>query len=79
MTEHRFHVVSIPGCPWCSLVKQELRQRGLPFTEAKLNSEDERHVFKTSMGTKTFPQVFAGETRLGGYEDTMNWLKENGL
>lgn len=86
-------VVTIPNCPWCSLVKNELRQRGIEFKVTSYERQEDRDTFKASYGVKTFPQVFHytqeynGDLawvepvckRIGGYEETMNWLKENGL
>jgi glutaredoxin len=74
MTEPTFLVVSIPGCPYCALVKQELRQRGYSFTETKCKTPEEKDDFKAKHGTTTFPQVFVNNERIGGYEATVEYL-----
>lgn len=68
-----FTVFSMPGCPFCSLVKVTLRHGGHHFTEFSLEQED-RAEFKRVLDVKTFPQVFHAGRYVGGYEDTKAYL-----
>lgn len=89
MTSETYNVVTITGCPWCSLVKKELRTRNLPFTTSLLSTQEEKDAFKEANGVTTFPQVFAIPAatagafalprKIGGHDDTMAYLKEKGL
>lgn len=69
-----FTVYSKPGCPWCAMVEHELSMRGETFDLIVLRTDQERQEFKLKHDIKTFPQVFMGTTRLGGYDDTKRVL-----
>lgn len=59
-------VYSKVGCPFCSLLKAELRRRGHSYTEMDLSDDSVRQEFYANTGTKTVPQVFVnnGEVSL---------------
>lgn len=72
-------VYSKLGCPFCSLLKMELRNRAIPFSEIDLTDDSLRREFYDKTGTNTVPQVFllddaADRTdlsgrRIGGYTE----------
>lgn len=70
-----FVVVSMPGCPYCSLVRSALSQGGHTFVTIDLDTAEERALFKQEHGVPTFPQVFHDGTRIGGYEATRFYLE----
>lgn len=72
-------VYSKLGCPFCSLLKMELKKRGFTYREHDLSDDSLRAEFYTNTGTNTVPQVFLTneETsltqptgrRIGGWTD----------
>jgi len=78
MNRH-FVIHTVPNCPWCSLVRHEIRKRMFSFEMHPHNDEAERAEFKTRYGVTTFPQVFVAEDgewkRIGGYEETKVYLE----
>ena len=70
------------GCPFCSLMKLELRNRRVEFEEIDLSDDEVREIFYQASSTQTVPQLFTtnfestpnrptGE-RWGGWMDMTN-------
>jgi ribonucleotide reductase alpha subunit len=62
-------IFSKPGCPYCERAKLVLRDKGYSLTEA--------HPDQWSNGKfpfKTVPQIWIGDTHIGGYEDLIKTL-----
>lgn len=65
-------------CPFCMRAKALLDRKGYPYRE--LNVEDEpalREEMMKRSGRRTVPQVFVGETHVGGF-DELNALDRAG-
>jgi len=64
-------VYSIDNCPYCDRAKELLTARGLSYREIKLdrNDHEARQKLLERSGMKTFPQIFHGETVIGGFSD----------
>lgn len=56
-------------CPYGERARQLLKERGIPFQDHRLTSQEEAERFQTAHGVTTTPQVFAGSERIGGYSD----------
>jgi len=61
-----------PYCPYCVRAVDLLEQKGVAFTEieAAFDAEKRREMM-TRSGRSTFPQIFIGETHVGGCDDIM--------
>jgi len=59
------------GCPFCVRAEQLLRARGVGAIEAvRVDLEPQRRVEMMSRtGRRTVPQIYIGETHVGGYDD----------
>ena len=58
-------------CPYCIRVKSLLNARGVGFEEINIAGDpDARAALVARTGHLTFPQVFVGETFLGGFDET---------
>ena len=77
-------VYSKEGCPYCSLLKAELRKRGLAYQEFDLTDDATRKEFYANTDTNSVPQLFLADgvcgltaptgTRIGGWtEVSQNW------
>ena len=57
-------------CPYCTRAKALLTKKGAPFREVRV---DERPDIRSWLGDvtkqRTVPQVFVGETHVGGCDD----------
>ncbi len=64
-------VYTTPICPYCSAAKDLLRRKGVPFLEINVAGEPQRRaeMVKRANGRTTVPQVFVGDTHLGGCDD----------
>jgi glutaredoxin 3 len=58
-------------CPYCHMAKRLLAQKGVAFEEidAPNGSAARATAIEKSGGRRTVPQVFVGDTALGGYDD----------
>ncbi len=56
-------------CPWGLKAKDLLSREGFDVNDKWLTSKEATEAFKAQHGVKTTPQVFIGETRVGGYDD----------
>ncbi|THV22509.1 glutaredoxin 3 [Peteryoungia ipomoeae] len=59
------------GCGYCTRAKMLLEQKGVAFTEhdATGNADLRQQMLDRAHGRTTFPQIFIGETHVGGCDD----------
>jgi len=59
-------------CAYCTAAKQFLRSRGLEWTEVRIDQDPEaRAKMVETTGRSSVPQIFVGDTHIGGYDDMM--------
>ena len=58
-------------CPFCHRAKALLRKKGVPFTEIDVGMDARKRAEMTARahGRHTVPQIFVGETHVGGCDD----------
>lgn len=58
-------------CPYCHWAKQLLKRKGVEFTEIDVTGNPELRATMTARakGATTVPQIFIGETHVGGCDD----------
>ncbi len=58
-------------CPYCSRAEMLLKQRGVTEIEKIMIDEDpaQRALMMERTGRRTVPQIYIGETHVGGYDD----------
>jgi glutaredoxin 3 len=67
-------------CPYCSAAKELLTKKGVAFIEIEITGKEaERQTMITRSGRSTVPQIFIGETRLGGCDDLYALESRGGL
>ena len=71
MTEHvKVTIYTTPYCPYCHAAKALLKQKGAAFEEVDVRDPELRHsMMVRANGRRTVPQVFIGETHVGGSDD----------
>ncbi|HEX4871305.1 MAG TPA: glutaredoxin 3 [Nevskiaceae bacterium] len=57
-------------CPFCVMAKRLLQQKGAPIEELRVDEDAERREeMMRRSGRRTVPQIFVGETHVGGFDD----------
>ena len=58
-------------CPYCHAAKDLLEKKGAPFQEIDVTRDPEgyRAMVARAGGRTTVPQIFVGETHVGGSDD----------
>lgn len=57
-------------CPFCVMAKRLLQQKGVQYEEVRVDeNSSEREKMMQISGRRTVPQIFVGETHVGGFED----------
>lgn len=68
-------------CPFCIRAKALLKQRGVEHIEEiriDLDAEQRQHMMSTT-GRRTVPQIFIGDTHVGGCDDLVALDQRGGL
>jgi glutaredoxin 3 len=57
-------------CPYCHFAKRLLKEQGLDFSTISVDfHSDRRAEMEQRSGRETVPQIFIGQTHVGGYDD----------
>ena len=69
------------SCPYCSQAKQLLKQRGVTeIEEIRVDIQPgERQKMMEITGRRTVPQIFIGQTHVGGCDDLVALDGKGGL
>jgi glutaredoxin 3 len=64
-------IYTTPICPYCYRAKQLLKKKGAEFDEIDvfMDSDARAQMEEKSDGARTVPQIFIGETHVGGCDD----------
>ena len=68
-------------CPYCVRAKQFLKSKGVEFIEeVRVDLDPQaRDTMMQSTGRRTVPQIFIGDTHVGGCDDLMALDSRGGL
>lgn len=60
-----------PICGYCAAAKRLLTQKGVSYTEINvmMSPSKREEMVQRASGGRTVPQIFIGETHVGGYDD----------
>ena len=64
-------IYTTPFCPYCVRAKSLLTKKGITFEEVDVMMDDKARdeMLTKSGGSRTVPQIFVGETHVGGSDD----------
>ncbi|MEM1429774.1 MAG: glutaredoxin 3 [Pseudomonadota bacterium] len=64
-------IYTAPLCGFCHAAKRLLTQKGISFSEIDLGREPQRRseMMDKAGGRHTVPQIFVGQTHVGGCDD----------
>lgn len=68
-------------CPYCQMAERLLRSKGVPEIEKILIDVDPalRAEMMEKTGRRTVPQIYIGDTHVGGYDDLAALDRAGGL
>ncbi|HVL08711.1 glutaredoxin 3 [Imbroritus primus] len=68
-------------CPYCQMAERLLRSRGVDAIEKILIDREpgKREEMMERTGRRTVPQIYVGETHVGGFDDLSALDKQGGL
>ena len=64
-------------CPFCSMAKEELRLRGIPFDYIDLKEIGKTAREVTGRKVKTVPQIYLEGEYVGGYDELMEYFNKS--
>lgn len=66
-------------CPYCTMAERLLKSKGVDEIEkVRIDLEPERRIaMMEKTGRRTVPQIYIGETHVGGFDD-LNALERDG-
>ena len=57
-------------CPYCQMAERLLRAKGVDIEKVRVDLEPARRVeMMEKTGRRTVPQIYVGDTHVGGYDD----------
>ena len=64
-------IYTSPLCGFCHAAKRLLSQKGISFSEIDVSRDPARRqeMLQRANGRRTVPQIFVGETHVGGCDD----------
>jgi len=67
-------------CPYCTMAKRLLDQKGVTYTEINVDSEPGmRQEMMQRTQRRTVPQIFIGDLHVGGFDDLHALERQNQL
>lgn len=67
-------------CPYCVMAKRLLSNKGVSFQEILVDQEQgRREEMMRITGRRTVPQIFVGDTHVGGFDDLAALDRAGGL
>ncbi|WP_191602039.1 glutaredoxin 3 [Marinomonas algicola] len=73
-------IYSSDYCPYCSRAKQLLNMKNADFKEIKVDGNTKlRQEMMDKSGQRTVPQIWIGETHIGGCDDLFALERANKL
>lgn len=74
-------IYSKTQCPYCVMAKQLLESKNISYKEFNIETNTEARDFVVGKGLRSVPQIFEGDTLIGGYDKLQTWveLKEQSL
>ena len=70
MNESEVVVYATPTCSYCGAARMLLTRKGVRFTEHVVSNDAKRRAeMESRSGRRTVPQIFIGDTHVGGFDE----------
>lgn len=68
-------------CPYCHAAKELLRRKGVAYDEidVSFDAAERRRMSERAGGRRTVPQIFVGDTHIGGSDELYALDRRGGL
>ncbi len=67
-------------CPYCQMAERLLISKGVAVEKVRIDLQPERRAeMMEKTGRRTVPQIYVGETHVGGYDDLAALEREGKL
>ncbi len=78
--ETMYKLYSKTGCPYCEAIERVFKIKGIGYEKLMLGTDYTKEDFISRFGQATFPRVLTeGDEVIGGAQETVAYLKEQGL
>lgn len=68
-----------PACPYCDRAKALCETRGYEFSYKSLGTDyTKEELLEMFPGARTVPQIIVNGTKIGGYNELVNYIEETG-
>ena len=77
----KVEIYTTPICPYCARAKSLLKKKGATFDEIDvfMDAKARTEMEEKSGGARTVPQIFIGDTHVGGCDDLYALEREGKL
>jgi len=76
----KVEIYTTPICPYCHAAKALLADKGVDYVEKSVVDPEARALMvERAHGRRTVPQIFIGDTHVGGYDDMAALEREGRL
>ena len=76
----RILIYSTAVCPYCVAAKNFLKSKGVAWTEIRVDTDPAEREKMVALTRRTsVPQIFVGDTHVGGYDDMMALHRAGGM
>ena len=74
-------IYTTPICPYCARAKSLFRKKGVEFQEIDIfmDADARKEMERNTGGARTVPQIFIGDTHVGGSDDLYALEKDGKL
>jgi glutaredoxin 3 len=73
-------VYTTDTCPYCRSAKSLLASKGVPLQEINIHREPGKlEEMLSRSGRRSVPQIFIGDTHIGGFDDLAKLDRQGGL
>jgi glutaredoxin 3 len=64
-------IYTTPTCPYCAMAKRLLQKKGVTYAEIDVSRDPalRQAMTQRAHGRRTVPQIFVGETHVGGCDE----------
>lgn len=76
----KVEIYTTQWCPYCAAAKDLLADKGVDYDEIDASDPEVRAaMIARANGRRTVPQIFIGDTHVGGYDDMAALDRRGGL
>ena len=73
----KIEIFTGPRCPYCEWAKRLLDKKNVTYEEILVDNDERRQEVLMRSKRASVPQIFIGETHVGGYDDLVK-MDNNG-